>query len=231
MTKFKSLPGLGILLGVTASTRFAQALPMFAENRSIKTVSGAVLYPDDSDPNLVYYFPGQGTLVNGENGLKRFSLVYWGLNKDATTGRITVEPADAGGLLSFTSQLLPTPSQSLEIAAQQAAGRRVALLPVQKSMVEVSQDGKFGQKFFEEFNLPSHGGQADAFIGLNSSLTGLGARTLMATLKGQESLNVQYCYESMGLSPIFKGDVHLNWKTVHETLKTSFSSGFWLWRK
>lgn len=220
---------ISITLLSAAATPPAFALPIFSENRAIKTISGAVLYPDTEDPTLAYYFPGQAQLVKDTNDLRNFSLVYWGLTK-ASDGRITYDPKDSGGFLSFLAELKPTPEQQTEIAARLGSQMRVALLPVQKSTIEISQDGKFGQKFFEELNIPSHGGQADAYIGVNATLTGLGARTLIASLKGQQSIMVKYCYETLGLSPIFKGNVTLNWSTVYETIKTSFSSGAFFWK-
>lgn len=220
---------LAIILLTPTFAPCAFALPIFSENRSIKTVSGAVLYPDTEDRNLVYYFPGQAQLVRNEKNLQSFSLSYWGLSKTAD-GRITYDPYDSGGLMSFTAELKPTPQQMEEITARLGSQMHVALLPVQKSTLEVSQDGKFGQKFFEEISIPSHGGQADAYIGVNATLTGLGARTLIATLKGQEYTLMKYCYETQGLSPTFKGDVYLNWSTVYQTLKTGFSKGAFFWK-
>lgn len=207
----------------------AFALPVFSENRALKTTSGAVLYPDSEDPTLVYYFPGQAQLVKDESNLRSFSLVHWGLSK-SPDGRITYNPKESGGFLSFMAELRPTPSQLEEITARIGAQMHIALLPVQESTLEIDKKGTFGQKFFEEINIPSHGGQADAYIGVNATLTGLGATAMIASMKGQQSLMMKYCYQTLGLSPVFKGNVTLNWSTVYETIKTSFSNGSFFWK-
>ncbi len=204
----------------------AFALPLFSENRAIRLASGVVLYPDSEDPKLVYYFPGTGALKSGSDGLPLFGLTYWGLRRSAS-GEITVNP-DSGAFFTFNAALGFTDAQRAEVTAILGTDGRVAVLPVRSSTIELNSTSASGAplaKFFEEFNLSRRGGQADSDIAVNASLNGIGARLFTSQLKNPAFMKFDYCYQSLGLSPLFKGIVHLNWKTVYETLKATYSTG------
>ncbi len=217
---------ISVLILATTALPSAFALPIFSENRAIRLASGVVLYPDSEDPKLVYYFPGTGALKSDRNGLPLFGMTYWGLRRSAT-GEITANP-DSGAFISFDAALGFTDEQRAEVTAQLGADGRVAVLPIQASTIELNSTASGGiplGKFFQEFNLSRRGGQADADIALNAVLNGVGARLFATQLKNPMFMKFDYCYQSLGLSPLFKGVVHLNWKTVYETLKMSYSNG------
>ncbi|RYZ84660.1 MAG: hypothetical protein EOP04_17580 [Proteobacteria bacterium] len=202
---------LMFLVATVFDSPAVHALPIFSESDLIKTPGGLTLYPDSQDASLLYYYPAQANLVTGDNDLLRFSLVYWGLKKKSRN-EIQISPQDAGGLLSFLTQLSLSLEQKQELAARVDSGLRLAILQIEKSTLKFGGEPVGSGSILEEVSYPSYSAPIDGYTGMNAVLSGHGAKWMISQLMTHASLNMKYCHEFLGISNTASGS-EIKWSS------------------
>lgn len=197
----------------------ALAIPVFSENAAVNK-GPITLFPDSNDPRLVYYFPNSSGFQVGEENKPIFGLTTWGLKG----------PMDqAGGWMSFTMRLQSDRRQDEALTKARSEGLRIAVLPVRESTVGISSTKGTGTapfgRIFDELGFPPHGGFADDDIGVNATLTGVGAKVFRAALETVGLMKVDYCAKFDGLGPQFKGKVTIHWDQVYDNVQAHFKVG------
>jgi hypothetical protein len=222
---------LSLILALGCLSARAYALPLLAQNAAQNTSEALTLYPDHLDPNLFYYMPNSSEMARERGtGLPMFGFTYWGLNAGTPV-------TDAGAYMVFSMRLKSDASQDSALKAAIASGKRVAVLPLMQSMVNLTstaqnQEGRPAAaplgRLFEEFNFAQRGGLAEQEVGVNAILTGIGARVMKAQLDTPAALKIDYCYKIQGLGPNFDASIHINWERVYFNFQTRASfGGFW----
>lgn len=84
---------------------------------------------------------------------------------------------------------------------------------------------------YKEISMPPFSGRAEDSIGISASLTQSGALMLAGILRnGGNGADLKYCYEIMGVSPIFHARIELNYNKVYTHFKAQASGGRWWWK-
>ena len=219
--------GAAIALGLSLlNVNQAQALPLLAENAGIMVDDIITAYPDDKDPNLVYFMPNSSVMARDAENLPQFGLTYWGLSNGG--------PIDqAGGYMTFTARLYPDASQKRALDGLRAQGKRVAVIPVQASTMGITST-KPGStplsNLFSEFNFAAKAGVMEQEVGVNAALTGIGAKVFKAAIDTPQLIKADYCYKVTGLGPNFDATITANMSRVYDYFSASYSSG-WLSKK
>lgn len=221
----KALLCLGVALapGLMNSTAFA--LPLLAESAGIYVNDVVTAYPDHEDPSLVYVMPNSSMMAKDAAGLPQFGFTYWGLSNG---GNI----ADAGAYLSFTARLTPDESMKRALEGLRQQGKRIALLPVQSSLVGLTstRNGSPLGDLFKEFNFSRVGGRAEDEIGVNAVLNGVGAKVFKAAIDTPQLFKMDYCYKVQGLGPNFDAKIMVRFDKVYDHFAASVSTGGWFSR-
>lgn len=203
----------------------AHALPLLSQNAAQNVSSALTLYPDHENPNLFYFMPNSSAFAKDEKtGLPVFGLTYWGLSNGGPL-------ADAGAYMVFSLRLQSDSDQKAALQAAIASGKKIAVLPVMKSIVGLSTTKPGGApplgRLFDEFNFSRAAGTAEAEVAVNSVMTGVGAKVMRSMIETEAALKIDYCYTVQGLGPDFDAKVEVDWSRVYEDFQFHASGGWW----
>lgn len=212
---------------LTLWSSHAHAIPIFAENAAQNVNTALTLYPDSEDQNLYYFMPNSSSLqmTNTTPSLPMFGFTYWGLNTGASL-------ENAGAYLSFTAHLVSDEAQKAALNSFISGGKRVAALPIQTSIVNLTSSQKDAiplKILFNELDFSAHAGMAEDDIGVNAVLTGIGAKVFKAAIDTPDLMKVDYCYQSQGLGPDFNAHVMVDYRRVYDDFQSHFSAGGFFW--
>jgi hypothetical protein len=227
MNRYLSCLPIAALISSAFNT--SSALPLLAENAAVNTYEALTLYPDHEDANKFYFMPNSSTFVrDASTGLPAFGLTYWGLSNGGSL-------ADAGAYMVFALRLHSNPTQKAALEKAMAEGKGIAVLPVQSSLIGLNSTQSAQpplSRLFEEFNFSKKGGRAEDEIGVNSIMTGLGAKVFRSAIDNPMLLKIDYCYMVTGLGPDFDAKIKINWRRVYEHFETHASGGglFFKWQ-
>ena len=206
--------------------QYSNAIPVLSENAAQNTTEALTLYPDSNDPKLFYYMPNSsGFRYDPATKLPMIGFTYWGLGKDQPV-------SNAGAYLTWTSHLFSSDAQKAALNDFMKSGKSVAVIPLQSSIINLSttkDEGK-GQplgRLFEEFNFSSVGGLAEADIGVNAVLTGIGAKVFKKAIENPTLMKTDFCYKVEGLGPEMKATAKIHFDKVYEHFSTQFSVNHW----
>lgn len=201
----------------------SMALPILTESEDGSGLL-ATIYPDHDDHNKVYFLPNTGSLEKGTNNQPRFGMSYW---------TPTTEDASAG-YFSGIFRLGISGDLQTSINSQLKAGRKVAVIPVQKSHIEFmtdSEGNRVNEDLFKEASVASRGGRAEDSIGISGTLTRIGSMALRSILSEDgQGADLKYCYEITGVSPVFHAKIRLNYHKVFQHFLAQASGGRWWWK-
>jgi hypothetical protein len=217
----KTLLGLGAAIALGSATT-ANALPLLAENAGIRVTEILTLYPDSSDPNVFYFMPdSSGVVFDEATKLPQIGFTHWGLTNGG-------DLKDAGAWLTFTMRLKSGPAQRAALQSLIDEGKRIAVLPVQESIVGLTST-KTGEtpaaRLFEEFHFSQKAGLAETEVGVNAVMTGVGAKVFKAAIDNPQLMKTDYCYKVKGLGPNMKGTIYVKWDKVYDHFESHFSAG------
>jgi hypothetical protein len=223
----KTLLGLGAAIALGSATT-ANALPLLAENSGIKVNEILTLFPDSNDPNVFYFMPdSSGVVFDETTKLPQIGFTYWGLLKDGKPVG-SEELKDAGAWLTFTMRLKSGPAQRAALQSLIDEGKRIAVLPVQESIVGLTST-KSGEtpaaRLFEEFHFSQKAGLAETEVGVNAVMTGIGAKVFKSAIDNPQLMKTDYCYKVKGLGPNMKGTIYVKWDKVYDHFEAQFSAG------
>jgi hypothetical protein len=131
----------------------------------------------------------------------------------------------------FSMRLKSNPDQRAALEAAIAAGKKVSVLPIKASTINLTSTSTESTplaRLFDEFNFARHAGLAEDEVAVNAMLSGLGAKVFKAAIDNPMLLKLDYCFKVEGLGPVFDGKVRVDWDRAYTDVYTHFSGGgFW----
>lgn len=193
--------------------------PFVRAGLPVLTESGgetAVMYVDDKDPAILHYIPNYAVFQKGERGVPHFGMSYWGLSRGYQG-----EDTKAGGRFSAILEMIPNENLKQAINTAKTEGKRPRVVPVQSSGLDfLNPDGTpYDTEIFKKVKVARAGGQASDPVGINASLTALGAAHFLEVLRsGGNGETLFYCYNVKGVTPQFHGKITINYSMIYDHL-------------
>lgn len=210
-----------ILIGMLSMP--AMALPILTESEDGSGLI-ATIYPDHENSRKFYFFPNSGEIEKNDSGIPRFGMAQW-------------NPKDENSAAGYFSGIFHLKiSHDLKEAVQnkKKEGKEIAVIPVQKSYIHFMKNNEnepIMSDFFKEVSIPPFAGRAEDSVGISATLTEEGAYAFASILTaGGNALDLRYCYEIKGLSPIFHANIQLNYNKVYTHFLAQSQGGRWWWK-
>ncbi len=166
------------------------------------------LYPDHQDRNLFYYFSDSSALVKDDYGYPKFSYTF----------------TPEFGYFSATVKRQNSASfqQKLKIFLEKNNKRRIAHLPIYTSSLESQRGGLIDSYYHAPFGAP-----VGAEMGFSGEAKGSKALILARSLKNRNSLRLQNCYNTLGLSDHLDGQITINMKETYKEFNARLKAKAW----
>ncbi len=166
------------------------------------------LYPDHLDRNLFYYFSDSSTLVYDQYGYPKFSYTF---TPDFGYFSATVKRENSKHFQSRLKEFLAVDNK-----------RRIAHLPIYTSSLE-SDDGGLVDSYFHA----PYGAPIGAEIGFSGETKGVKSIILAQALKTRNSLRLQNCYNTKGLSDHLDASIIIKMKETYKEFNARLKAKAW----
>jgi hypothetical protein len=205
----------------------ANALPLLRESRADFQGEMSTIYPDHEDPNLFYFLPNSSQLAKNRDGKPIFQLATFGLS--------TPNNPDAFGTMNFILKAGLDDALKNELAAfkKKHPNARLTVVPFAESYITTlgvkdQLPISYWDKVFLAIDYPPHAGVAETEVGVNTMLTGAGAKLYREIVRqgGEGAHIMNLCFKVMGATPTMHARIHMNYQQVYEYWRASARTGW-----